>query len=57
MNREPILAHRAPDPVPAEDPNPQPFDSPHHPPVPSPHERDPVPDHNPEIACQSKVQE
>ena len=43
----PIRAHRAPDPVPAEDPSPEPFDTPHHQPLHLPQDDDPVPDPNP----------
>lgn len=51
MMQVPIEAHRAPDPVPAEEPSPEPFDNPHphHPPVRLPEDEDPVPDHNPTV--------
>lgn len=44
--RDPIMAHRAPDPQPADEPIPEPA-HPHHPPIPDPEEEVPVPDHNP----------
>jgi hypothetical protein len=49
MNPAVIEAHRAPDPVPADEPTPEPFDNPHphHPPVHTPQDDDQVPDPNP----------
>ena len=48
LTPEPLIAHRAPQPAPAEDPMPEPA-HPHHPPVPDPEDEHPVPDHNPTI--------
>lgn len=46
--RDPIWAHRAPDPQPVDEPLPEPA-HPHHPPIPDPEDEEPVPDHNPSI--------
>jgi hypothetical protein len=46
----PQRAHRAPDPVPADEPLPEPFDAPHHPlPGHTPHSDDPIPDPKPSL--------
>lgn len=58
MKPAPIDAHRAPDPVPAEEPSPEPFDNPHphHPPVKVPqHDEEPVPDPRPSMLLDSSV--
>jgi hypothetical protein len=51
MNPAVIEAHRAPDPVPADEPTPEPFDNPHphHPPSYPPQDDDGVPDPNPSV--------
>ena len=48
IERDPLKAHRAPEPHPADEPIPEPA-HPHHPPIPNPEEEQPVPDHNPSI--------
>lgn len=48
----PLRAHRAPDPVPADEPIPEPFDTPHHPahqPAHTPATEEPIPDHKPSL--------
>ena len=45
-------AHRAPDPVPADEPLPEPFDAPHHPlhtPGHTPQNEEPIPDSKPSL--------
>lgn len=43
-----LRAHRAPDPVPADDPMPAPSDYPHHGPSHMPDDEEPLPDPNPQ---------
>lgn len=48
IERDPVFAHRAPEPAPADEPMPEPA-HPHHPPIPDPEDEEPVPDHNPSV--------